>query len=380
MNFIDKKTNEIKENKKDPSIELLRIIGCLNVIARHIKLNLKKKKNRYVNFFPIIFNSCLCADGVAIFWFIMGFFLFKKIPYKKRLKMLFIKIFIPFIITYFFYFYFEKYNLSKIEILKYLKRKTKNDYKILLYNFLTFESLESWHLWFLYVYILIILFYPFFEGLNNIFEKYEIKSYKIFFIFLIILIENDFLYNKVLSINKHGFNGLIGAIPFIFCGNELKKNINKFKNKKIFSIFIFFFIFNNYLRTYLIKNTKEFSFMKWHTSFGFINCLFLFMFAYSFYDFLNNKIIYFIIIKISSMTFYIYLIHLFVIKNIFQAYGFDLKFGKNYKSINDIFYYQIYSVFFVFIISLFISIGISIFIYILFFFKKLLLHKKIKDN
>jgi peptidoglycan/LPS O-acetylase OafA/YrhL len=45
MNFIDKKTNEIKENKKDPSIELLRIIGCLNVIARHIKLNLKKKKS-----------------------------------------------------------------------------------------------------------------------------------------------------------------------------------------------------------------------------------------------------------------------------------------------------------------------------------------------
>ena len=45
MNFIYKKTNEVRENKKDPSIELLRIIGCLNVIAIHIKLSLKKKKN-----------------------------------------------------------------------------------------------------------------------------------------------------------------------------------------------------------------------------------------------------------------------------------------------------------------------------------------------
>ena len=35
--------------------------------------------------------------------------------------------------------------------------------------------------------------------------------------------ENDYFYIKVLYINHHGFNGVLGAISFIFCGNELKK-------------------------------------------------------------------------------------------------------------------------------------------------------------
>ena len=175
-----------------------------------------------------------------------------------------------------------------------------------------------------------------------------------------IFIENDFLYNRILCINHHGFNGVIGAIPFIFCGNELKKNIYKFKNKKIYSFFIFLYIGNNYLRCYLIKKTGELTFIMWYTSFGIINGFFLFMFAYSFYDFLNNKVIYFIITKISSMTFYIYLVHIFVISNIFRAYRFDKKFHKKYYSVKDIFYYQSFSVFFVFIVSLIISIGIMI--------------------
>ena len=209
-----------------------------------------------------------------------------------------------------FFFYFQKYNLKKIEFKIYFLNKTKKDYLNLLYKILTFDG---GHLWFLYVYILIVILYPSFEGLNNKIEKYNIYSYKIFIIILIILIENDILYNKVLCINHHGLNGVIGAIPFIFCGNELKKNINKFKNKKIFSIFIIFFLGNNILRTYIINKTKKISFISWSTSFGIINNFILFIFVYSFDDILHYKILYFIITKIGSVTFYIYLIHVFVI-------------------------------------------------------------------
>ena len=357
MNFTEKKIDESNKKKKDPSIELLRIIGCINVIATHVKLDLKNKKN-ILQKFSIIFNGCLCADGVGIFWYIMGFFLFNKISYKKRLNLLFQRIGIPLIITTFFYFYFQKYNFKKIEFISYIKKKSKNDYLNLLYKFLTFD--DKGHLWFCYVYILIVFLYPSFEGLNNFIENNNINSFNIFFFLIIIFIENDFLYNKVLYINHHGFNGLIGAIPFIFCGNELKKNIYKFKNKKIYSLFLFLYIGNNYLRCYLIKLTGKLFFIKWYTSFGIINVFFLFMFAYSFYDFLNNKIIYCIITKISSMTFYIYLIHIFVMNDIFKAYRFNKKFHKKYYSIKDIFYYQFYSIFFVFIVSLIISVGIMI--------------------
>ena len=44
MNFLDKKLNELHEKKKDPSIELLRIIGCISVIGTHVKIKIKKKK------------------------------------------------------------------------------------------------------------------------------------------------------------------------------------------------------------------------------------------------------------------------------------------------------------------------------------------------
>ena len=374
MNSIEEKGNKIIQDKKmiDPSIELLRIIGCICVIATHIKLNLKDK-NKFVNLTRIIIG-CFCADGVAIFWYIMGFFLFKPIPYKKRLKILIKKIIIPLIITTFFYFYFIRYNFNKIEILSYILKKSKKDYLNLFYKSLCFEG---WHLWFCYVYILIVFLYPSFEGLNNIFEKYKISSYKIFLIFLFAFIENDFLYNKVLCVDHHGFNGVLGAIPFIFCGNELKKNINKFKNKKFYSFFILIFIGMNILRSYLIQIIGDTFLIKWYTSFGIINGFCLFMFVYSFNDFLYNKIVYFIITKISSMTFYIYLIHNFIIYNIFRAFQIDIKFHKNSKSIKGHIKYQIYSVLFIFFISLLFSIGISILKKLIFCFLRLFI-KKIK--
>ena len=254
--------------------------------------------------------------------------------------------------------------------------KTKIDYLNLLYKILIFDV---GHLWFLFVYILIVVLYPSFEGLNNKIEKYNIESYKIFIIILIILIENDIFCNKVLCINHHGLNGVIGAIPFIFCGNELKKILNKFKNKKIFSLFFIFFLGNNLLRSYIINKTKKTTFISWSTSFGIINNFILFIFVYSFNDILHYKILYFIINKISSMTFYIYLIHIFVIHNIFEEYKIDKTFNKNTESLKGIIKYNICSVLFIFSFSLLFSLGIIMIKKIIFTSKKIL-YKKLKNN
>ena len=123
-----------------------------------------------------------------------------------------------------------------MEFKYYFLKKTKLDYQNLFYQILTFEG---GHLWFLYVYILIVILYPSFEGLNNKIKLFDIKSIKNYFC-LLFLIYNDIFNNKILCINYHGLNGVIRAIPFIFCGNELKNNINKYKNKKIFSVFFYF--------------------------------------------------------------------------------------------------------------------------------------------
>ena len=134
----------------------------------------------------------------------------------------------------------------------------------------------------------------------------------------------------------------------------------------------------NIFRSYLIKIIGDTFLIKWYTSFGLINVFCLFIFAYSFNDFLYNKIVYFIITKINSMTFYIYLIHIFIINNIFRAYHIDIKFHKNSKSIKGHIKYQIYSVLFIFIISLLFSIVISLLKKFIFFCLKLFF-KKVKN-
>ncbi|MFQ6866632.1 hypothetical protein [Blautia sp.] len=58
--------------KRDSAVELLRLLGCLIVIGVHTCLGAMVNGNYD---FSRTFIACLLADGVAIFWFITGFFL-----------------------------------------------------------------------------------------------------------------------------------------------------------------------------------------------------------------------------------------------------------------------------------------------------------------
>lgn len=59
------------KNERDMSVELARILACLIVIGVHSCLSVYHE-----NYYDLnrIFISCLFADGVAIFWLIMGGF------------------------------------------------------------------------------------------------------------------------------------------------------------------------------------------------------------------------------------------------------------------------------------------------------------------
>ena len=71
--------------KRNPSVELMRIFACLVVVGVHTCLSAVSgdsvDKGR-------LFISCLLADGVAVFWIIMGFFfsagaIIKKLFYMR---------------------------------------------------------------------------------------------------------------------------------------------------------------------------------------------------------------------------------------------------------------------------------------------------------
>ena len=68
--------------KRDAQAELYRVIGCVIVVAIHCW------QSRYGldSSISSMVISCGLADGVAIFWLLSGFFLYKNYSYRKTMK------------------------------------------------------------------------------------------------------------------------------------------------------------------------------------------------------------------------------------------------------------------------------------------------------
>ena len=96
--------NVLEKKEKDICVEILRIIGMMIVVFVHVK------PGDYVGGAPDIGRialSAILADGVPIFWFILGFFLFrKKMDWEDVLKRTIIRIFIPLLLYSLFVWFF----------------------------------------------------------------------------------------------------------------------------------------------------------------------------------------------------------------------------------------------------------------------------------
>ena len=73
----------MKTKSKDLGVELARIFGCLIVISCHTVPPIKIDG---IPVFSRVFLSCLFGDGVAVFWLILGFFLFQNKNYINTIK------------------------------------------------------------------------------------------------------------------------------------------------------------------------------------------------------------------------------------------------------------------------------------------------------
>ena len=117
--------------KRNPSIELCRLLACLIVIGVHTSLSAAVNEHSWDTF--RLFLNCLLADGVAIFFTITGAFI--NNDYCRLLKKTLKHIIIPLIIFSIIGFYcfdwlFDKQPLSlHIAASKYID---------------TFRTLLSW--------------------------------------------------------------------------------------------------------------------------------------------------------------------------------------------------------------------------------------------
>lgn len=87
----------INNKKRDASIDLIRIVACIIVIAVHLSLRVLNQVYNRIDWSRLLEKSFL-TDGVPLFLMITGFFLANGRSYKKIWKNTFIRILLPSIV------------------------------------------------------------------------------------------------------------------------------------------------------------------------------------------------------------------------------------------------------------------------------------------
>ena len=311
MNNKDK----VIRKERDISVELLRIVGCLIVIGVHTCLS------AYVNGVydkSRLFMSCFFADGVAIFWLIMGFFLFRSSSYKAAAKRSAKSILLPLALITVFLFYFEGFLLGG-ESLSQSLHASPEEYKLAFMTLLTWRNPigSAYHLWYLYVYMLVILIFPVLKAFADYLDQ-DIKRAEAFMLIsLALLVLNDITNNRLLSCSHDSINGLFPAAIEVLWGHiiyryrkELTRNFSPIAG--LSALFGFFLL--NYVRMSIelyrgsIGETNYI--LYWFSSFGLLCAICMSVMAFVLGRHIIGSLSRSLILRLGKATFIIYLIHL----------------------------------------------------------------------
>lgn len=329
VKIVDAKKTTVKQ--RDITVEILRIVGCLLVVGTHTKLDL------YVNGqpdFSRVFIYAVLADGVNIFWMILGFFCFNsKLTYIQQLKQMVLRILLPMVLFSAFCFYFGGW-LIRGETLLQSVTHTGTEYLQLLTN-----GLLRWrpaidytgHLWFMLTYALIIVLMPALKWLNRIIGTKRKVKIIIATCILVIFAVNDVLLNGFCHFSYYGIGALIPAVCLVFLGRflyEEKARVNR--NWKWGSAGVVLFIAGNVLRTVLqyrcfMMPGAPSHLLQWYTAFGILSAVGIFLAVYGLGGYFKfgakaNKLI----CHLGKLTMYVYILHSLVLMFFYQK-GVNLR-------------------------------------------------------
>lgn len=329
VKIVDAKKTTVKQ--RDITVEILRIVGCLLVVGTHTKLDL------YVNGqpdFSRVFIYAVLADGVNIFWMILGFFCFNsKLTYIQQLKQMVLRILLPMVLFSAFCFYFGGW-LIRGETLLQSVTHTGSEYLQLLTN-----GLLRWrpaidytgHLWFMLTYALIIVLMPALKWLNRIIGTKRKVKIIIATCILVIFAVNDVLLNGFCHFSYYGIGALIPAVCLVFLGRflyEEKARVNR--NWKWGSAGVVLFVAGNVLRTVLqyrcfMMPDAPSHLLQWYTAFGILSAVGIFLAVYGLGGYFKfgakaNKLI----CHLGKLTMYVYILHSLVLMFFYQK-GVNLK-------------------------------------------------------
>lgn len=336
-----------QKKTRDSSVDLIRIIACLMVIATHMSLQVLNQAYNRIDWSRLLEKSFL-ADGVPLFLMITGFFLANGRSYKKIWKSTLMKIILPSLIYILFTQVFYMFIINKESFIWCIQNIVNNINPILILkgiltgNMATINGLCE-HLWYILTYVKIIIWIPLLclickEEKNSILARRIAIGTGILGAVItdiqrfIVLPEIGFL---------QVFNIVDRSILYVLLGYELFVHKDKIKgSKKVFIISSTIFLFINFIRykievQYMVLNSftdivgRE-TFIGWKdTCISIISGISIFMAIYSLQ--INNEKINKIINWIADKTFGIYLIHYLIIAKV-DLYKFEI-FEKFYEEI-----------------------------------------------
>lgn len=311
----------MKTKRSDISVELLRIIACLIVVGTHIKLSdlPVALPNNSIDLGRTIMGGFL-GEGVTIFFIIMGFFLLKNKDFGKLLKKTFLAILVPAII----------YILLVQVIIEWLNGEMSLPQSVLAPSFdiTQFSSLLKWnigditlasHLWYIISYVQIMLTFPLVKAIAD--DEHTKTRWYIMALGLAAVILGDIqkVYEFPFGAVK-GFTVVTSPVLLCLIGHELYKVREKLRGNAFTLIgglvlylvthaALTFFQLLLYRRDYTIGHV-----FSWDSSFAILGALGMIVFCLSIDirgKWLGNAVVF-----IGKNTFYVYIIHMAVIRKL----------------------------------------------------------------
>ena len=310
---------KLKLRKRDTSIELMRIIACFFVICIHISVGFSL--NGSFSKASTLFVS-LFADAVAMFWFITGAFLLKRDDYKKVLKGTFKKVILPTLALIAFIFFLNDWMFEGQGIIESIKNSAARIPSSLETIFLWWRTPvpHTGQLWYIFVYIFVMICFPVIKAFVERIEKNHKEKLFLVVSFGILLL-NDISNNHFANFSHTVIGALVPAVILIIWGHIIYKNKDKILAKIKSKFFIIPLVVLIFLRASVLiyahgcgDGDLDRSIVYWYSCLSplIVTSIFLFLEG-GLKKITEGKVINWLILKIGSYTFMIYLLHELVI-------------------------------------------------------------------
>ena len=220
----------MSKHKRSSQVELLRLIGCIIVLATHC--------NQAVNVINEpdslhAFRYCLLSDGVAFFWMITGYFLFASSDFVKKWKGVITKIVFPAFLIYILGYVTQNFFYESEDVGFWDNISLQGFFEFIspLASAQSPSLPVTQHLWYVIAYVLVMLFLPLVKIIVDWLDKSLVLQIVFIVITLTLWIINDITYNNLLELEFSGLKVVAAAYVLIIWGHIIYKHKKVFENK-----------------------------------------------------------------------------------------------------------------------------------------------------